>query len=156
MDAIHASFSTATEEEADPCKKIAQHYGVKLFFPRFENHEKNQYDGRFRPFDIAFWLPTAAICALVTSDYDEVWFGAHARDNHSIVGKIQIIFELMLQMSQFKPKTIIDAPLRDMTKQQQWDLIPKEVQQNVVYCWNNKLNPCGNCKKCFEWNEHIT
>ena len=59
-------------------------------------------------------------------------------------------------MSQFKPKTIIDAPLRDMTKQQQWDLIPKEVQQNVVYCWNNKLNPCGNCKKCFEWNEHIT
>lgn len=153
MDAIHASFSVATEEESEPCRKIAKHYGVKLFFPLIDNSEKNKYDGKFRPFDIAFWLPLSAICALTTGDYDEVWFGNHSLDNHMLAGKVQVVFEQMMKMSQFKPKTIIDAPLRGMTKQQQWDSIPKEVQKHVVYCWKNKGNPCGECKKCVEWKE---
>ena len=67
--------------------------------------------------------------------------------------KVEIIFDLLIQLSKQPPNTKIRAPLYSLSKLDQYKLVPKELREKIVYCWANKKHPCGECKKCVEWKE---
>lgn len=113
----------------------------------------NRDHGKYKPFDIIKWLPMAAIIASTNQDYDEVWYGAHKLDYLPVLGRIEVIFELLIGLNKHQPNTRIVAPLFSLAKLEQYKLVPKELRDKIVYCWENKTNPCGKCKKCVEWKE---
>lgn len=113
----------------------------------------NKDHGKYNPFDISRWLPIAALVAATNQDYDEVWYGAHKKDNLPVLGRIEVIFDLLIGLTKQVPNTKIKAPLYSHSKLDQYRLVPKELREKIVYCWENKSNPCGKCKKCVEWKE---
>lgn len=153
LHAVHVSFSNATLQENEFCQELCNYYDIPLYFPVIDNTQMNNNHGKYNPFDIIKWLPMAAIIAATNQDYDEVWYGAHKKDNLPVLGRIEVIFDLLIRFSKQPPNTKIKAPLYPYTKLEQYKLVPKELRNKIVYCWENKSNPCGKCKKCVEWKE---
>ena len=154
LHAVHASFSNATVQEIDSCRSLCKHYKIPFHVSKIDNTQFNKANTKTIAFDIAYWLPIAAICSIVSEEFDQVWFGIHSKDNLPLVGKVQVIFNLLKTMSyRHSCKTTIEAPLSNLTKKEQYNIVPKELRSKIVYCWENKNNPCGKCKKCVEWKE---
>lgn len=153
LHAVHVSFSNATLQENDFCKELCDYYNIPLYFPSIDNSLMNRDHGKYNPYDISRWLPIAALIASTNQDYDEVWYGAHKKDNLPVLGRIEVIFDLLIGLTKQPPNTKIKAPLYPYTKLDQYKLVPKELRNKIVYCWENKTNPCGKCKKCVEWKE---
>lgn len=67
------------------------------------------------------------------------WVDEHFRSIESVLAKLNI-------------PTKMSAPLGHMSKLEQWNSIPDEIQQLVHTCVHPALGHCGNCSKCREFD----
>ena len=123
LHAVHVSFSNATLQENNFCKELCNYYDIPLYFPLIENDLMNKDHGKYNPFDISRWLPMAALIASTNQDYNEVWYGAHKKDNLPVLGRIEVIFDLLIGLTKQQPNTKIKAPLYPYTKLDQYKLV---------------------------------
>jgi len=151
VEAVHFEFSNASAQETQVCKDICERLNVPLRIPVF-NFNNSKDDKPMRVMDIMQWLPLSAIVATRLQP-DEVWYGINRDERLDVVGQIEVIFDVLQNIrKKFKTKDIkIDAPLRHLTKREHYDMIDVDIQSKLVYCWEDKLNPCGECDKCKQW-----
>lgn len=84
------------------------------------------------------------MCAVYPS-VSEVWSGRCLEDNPE--REYQPAWPLL------QPEVPWNKPLKHLTKKEQWDLLPTEVQQEVSTCiWHRD---CGECFKCKEFKELV-
>ena len=147
LHAVHVTFSNATVQENDFCKELCDYYNIPLYFPLIQNDLMNRDHGKYNPYDISRWLPIAALIASTNQDYDEVWYGAHKKDNLPVLGRIEVIFDLLIGLTKQVPNTKIKAPLYPHTKLEQYKLgsmlfivgrIEKTLVANVRSVMNGK------------------
>jgi len=104
--------------------------------------------------DTWFWLGPAMIIGAGT-DVDEVWYGVHYDDNIPQMRQIDTMFEATVGMSKPLCTTKSKAPLHNLSKKEQWDMIDVDIKPLVVYCQRTVHEPCGQCGKCKEWNKFV-
>ena len=155
VEAVHFEFSNASAAETGTCKTICNHLNIPLRIPMF-NFNNSKDEQPMRVLDLMNWLPLAAITASRLQP-DEVWYGASMADNVSMVGHIENVFDNMLSIrKKVKQKDIqIEAPLWNRKKIDQYNMIDVDIQSKLVYCFEDKLNPCGKCDKCKQWKIYV-
>lgn len=152
--AMHVLFSETSLQEIDTCKELCKYYDVPLYFPSIENKAFNdKYTQKAAPYDIVSWILLAAASAIRAQNIDEVWYGACLSDDLTTIGKLDTLWKLLTAISDKPVYTIIRAPLFRSPKKEQYEMVPIELKKYVVYCWKDRHNPCGVCKKCVEWKE---
>lgn len=72
-------------------------------------------------------------------DSHSEWVDDHFRSMERVLSRIQIPVKFA-------------APLRHLSKLDQWNSIPKDIQELVHTCVHPTLNQCGKCSKCDEFN----
>jgi len=91
------------------------------------------------------------VCMMWTSRFPsikEVWYGLNNKEPSSIP-VVQDSFDRCIKMWKVAfPEIPLKFPLRHLSKEQQWKMIPKHVQPILTNCLYN--NFCGTCRKCLE------
>lgn len=78
----------------------------------------------------------------------EVWYGLNNKEP-SPAPIVQDSFDKCVRMWKIAcPDVSLKFPLRHLSKEQQWNMIPKRVQPLISNCLYN--NFCGVCRKCVE------
>ena len=150
VSCYHTVFNDRSEIEGTYAAKICQMLDVP-----YHQIDYNIDDmGTIQIRDTWHWLGPAFIIAASTG-VDELWYGVHKDDN--IVQMEQIdrmwldVVGLSLPLCTAKSK----APLYNLTKQEQWDMIDVDIKPLVVYCTRIVHEPCGECGKCKEWKTFV-
>lgn len=152
--AMHVLFSETSLQEVDSCKELCKYYDVPLYLPSIDNKLFNdRHTKKAVPYDIISWILIAASSAIRAQDISEVWYGACFNDDLTTIGKLDTLWKLLREVSDKPIHTTIRAPLYKLSKIEQYAAIPIELRKYVVYCWTDRKNPCGKCKKCDEWRE---
>jgi 7-cyano-7-deazaguanine synthase in queuosine biosynthesis len=133
----------------DNCKKIANSYGfdlthVDVVIPKTAKtdtfiHQINVFNG------IAHNICT------VDSSITHVWHGLNSLEpkSHAVKDYDRCINSWKL----LQPNVFLEFPLKNYTKQQQWDSIPWDIKPYISSCVT--YNNCGICKKCVEMMDNV-
>ena len=106
---------------------------------------------REKDFVYQLWtfVPIAILWASRIPRITEVWYGLNNQEPSDMARKD---FEKCVQVFKVAyPNVALKFPLRHLTKKQQWDIIPSNVQPLITSCLFNKF--CGTCHKCLELKE---
>ena len=94
------------------------------------------------------FIPVSIMWVSRFPEITEVWYGLNNTEpsNSPIV---QDSFDKCVKAWKTACPTIaLKFPLRHLSKEQQWRMIPKHVRPLISTCLNN--NFCGSCRKCVE------
>lgn len=92
------------------------------------------------------FVPIAIIWASRFPEIKEVWYGLNSSEP-STNAKEDFQKCVNTWRTAF-PKIMLRFPLKYLSKEQQWNMIPKRVQPLISNCLYN--NFCGVCRKCVE------
>jgi 7-cyano-7-deazaguanine synthase in queuosine biosynthesis len=94
------------------------------------------------------FIPIAMMWCSRFPQITEVWYGLNNREP-SPAPIVQESFEKCKKIWSIAfPEISLKFPLRHLSKDQQWKMIPKHIQPLISNCLNN--NFCGLCRKCVE------
>lgn len=141
----HLTHNIKSQNEMTAC--LGDVHEVVISKPTFDQQFTNPHA------DIALWLSTA-MQIVGRGNFDEVWFGAHSRDNHDKIPMMQSTFRHMMKI--LKIQCTLNAPLMYMDKIDQYRSLTYDQKRSIVSC-NKGINtdPCGHCDKCEEFNQHV-
>lgn len=174
---IALMLSGGTESVAALCYGLDQGHDIKCYHIVF--NERSSIEGQYaekicKMLDVEYngieypidsistrqirdtwhWLGPAFIIAAST-EVDELWYGVHVDDDIPQMEKIDRMWldtvGMALPLCTAKSK----APLYNLTKQEQWDMIDVDIKPLVVYCSRIVHEPCGECGKCKEWKKFV-
>ena len=109
-----------------------------------------------------WWAAYGAMCAVAYPEINQFWVGGNSgvrevgdiKNDPDPVAMYGKGFAVIQQASSMVGgNAVAYMPLWRLTKKQQWDMIPKEIQPHVTTCeWQyGKQDPCGECSKCTEF-----
>lgn len=94
------------------------------------------------------FIPISIMWASRFPSIKEVWYGLNNTEPSS-TPVVQDSFDRCVRMWKTTfPNVSLKFPLRHLSKEQQWQIIPKHVQPLITTCLYNTF--CGNCRKCLE------
>ena len=99
---------------------------------------------------LKYFIPIASLI-WQTVPFKEIWIGRNVEDKTQEV--LELVDTLQAGLNMFAPGVVINHPLDYLTKQEQWDIIPKQLKPLVVSCVYK--NECNRCFKCKEKNSLI-
>jgi len=124
-------------------EEIARAFKVKIQYTDLKipiQKEKN--------FVYQLWtfIPVAIIWTSRFPQIKEVWYGLN---NTEPSESAKNDFERCIKIWSFAfPEVSLKFPLRNLSKEQQWKMIPKNIRPMITTCLYN--NFCGTCRKCIE------
>jgi 7-cyano-7-deazaguanine synthase in queuosine biosynthesis len=126
-------------------KQIAEKLGVPLMEVDMQMTNLNTvrreppafHRGTIQRWYIRWYL---ALLTVYNPEIKNLYYGFHNKDSGASAD-VEAMLSLMAGNSKFK------SPLAHLSKKEQWDLIPKDVQPLVLTCHNGV---CGECFKCQE------
>jgi len=159
FDLVHAEYSNKSWNETPHCKNIAVHYDKEVYTLAVRNDRFNEdYPDVHR--DVVLWLGYS-MGALQRANYDEVWFGNHRGEmDDTNSWKMFDAWDIMIELGGMNHTTELKCPLMELTKHEQWCMIPDNIKPLCVGCeWltnDDNDNPilCGKCGKCREWENN--
>lgn len=158
--AVHTIYSNASADEDAFAEKIAKQLNVPYHKLVHSGQLFKQYSD-LKIWDAAIWTLDACKIAYLVPNAKEIWYGCNSgvRSIDDTVGdgygpdKVyynQQAVDVFARLGYSPIK--LHGPLAKKTKRQQWDMIPENIQQLVVTCYQMVDNkPCGTCMKCEEF-----
>jgi len=150
------------EPHVQHIKAITELYGVELFTCDTDVVSGFSEDVPESTITGHWWSAYGAMCAVAYPSIKHFWIGGNSGvrrsgdikndpDPIAMYGKGFAVIEQASHMVGGSASAYM--PLWRLTKKQQWDMIPKYVQQHIVTCENQYLRtkPCGECSKCTEF-----
>jgi len=94
------------------------------------------------------FIPISIMWASRFPSIQEVWYGLNNKEP-STLPVVQDSFDRCVKIWKVAfPNVTLKFPLRHLSKEQQWKMIPKHVQPLITTCLYNTF--CGKCRKCLE------
>lgn len=153
------------ESQLKSTKKIAEELGIKVNYIMVDWKDVySDYDSTIKhygqePPNNLYWLHWTQIIQTYNPFIKKVFIGFNGGlkklgDNSSDYKPEQYhkTVKLLEELSGAEYKT----PLEHLTKLQQWNMIPKKIQDMTVSCISPKDYPCGKCFKCVEREKMLT
>jgi len=125
--------------------KILKYYALEREFVNLNIPSKPLFVHQLK-----YFIPIASLI-WQTMPFKEIWIGRNVEDKTQEV--LELVDTLQTGLNSFAPGVVINHPLDYLTKQEQWDSIPKELRPLVVSCIYK--NNCKRCYKCKEKNSLI-
>lgn len=139
---IKPPYVNSLETYSQHGNQILKYYGLDRRYVSLDIPSKSVFVHQLK-----YFIPIAAII-WQTIPFKEIWIGRNVEDKTAQV--LELVDNLQLALNYFAPGVLINHPLDYLTKQEQWDIIPKELKPLVVSCIYK--NNCGRCFKCKEKN----
>lgn len=125
-------------------EKIAKFFDMKISYANCTLPEigKVQFVHQMKIF-----IALSSMLVSRNTEITEVWCGR----NSSEPGKniVDMINKYMAIWDTLHPNIPFNHPLTNLSKKQQWDMIPSEIKGSVSSCIYHRF--CGQCYKCKEW-----
>lgn len=143
-------------------QKITEYYSVRHHIVE-RNVPPNT--GKFGMFSVFLWGHDALMYCLGNRNVTRFVSGVHSKEHHHHQASLLInLFKEVIAYNHLK--TIREHPLENLSKKEQWDMIPPQVQQWVWYCSGYlkrtvqgertlSYEKCGRCPKCKEFTRLV-
>lgn len=104
--------------------------------------EKPNYKYSFQRWYISWYL---GMLTVYNPGIKNLYYGLNNEDTSAVNPEMRARIVAMIELMAGEDR--LRTPLMHMSKAEQWDLIPKDVQPLVLTCYNHV---CGHCFKCQE------
>lgn len=142
---VKQPYANSLETYSEHGTKILKYYALEREFISFNIPSKPLFVHQLK-----YFIPIASLI-WQTVPFKEIWIGRNVEDKTQEV--LELVDILQTGLNSLAPGVIINHPLDYLTKQEQWNIIPKELRPLVISCiYKNK---CGRCYKCKEKNSLI-
>lgn len=133
-----------TTYNKDNVEKICNHYGLT---PTYATININYVPSIFTfTHQMTEFITICNLMCHKNTDITEIWCGRNSSEpNNNIkdyINKQMILWNMLQENVEFK------HPLDYLSKQEQYELIPKEIRKYVSSCIHH--SNCGQCNKCKE------
>ena len=159
FDLLHFVYSNRSGVETLFLRSIAKYYDKELFEVSVR---KDLYDERYNNGfrDMVAWL-SIAMHAIPKGHYDQLWFCNHQGEMDGTSSwKMFDAWDIMMKLNGTGKITKLKSPLMELTKNEQYSMIPPKVKKMIVGCEHLLIDDdgepifCNKCGKCREWKKY--
>ena len=147
------------ESQLKSTKKISEELGIVVNYIKvdwegvYSNYNLTKKKYKQRPPNNFYWLYWTQIIQTYNPFIKKVFIGFNGGltklgDNLSDIKSEQ--YHKTVKSLEELSGAEYETPLEHLTKLQQWNTIPKKIQDMTVSCISAKEYPCGKCFKCKE------
>lgn len=162
--AVHTVYSNPSLAEDPFAEKIANELNVPYHRLVHSDQLFKHYSSQ-KIWDAGIWTLDACKIAFLVPNSRRIWFGRNCgvksiddsdgdgyQDSDGPDRQYRLVQAVDTFAGMHHSPVRLYSPLAKKTKRQQWDMIPDNIKQLVVTCYQMVDNkPCGTCTKCKEF-----
>ena len=103
---------------------------------------------------LPMWTSMAFLTQITNPWCTDIYIGKNRSDGNADTWEVAQKY-CAEQGKLFGFESRMSAPLENLSKREQWAMIPKDLQKLVRWCTSSKSLPCGTCSKCKEKERFI-